>query len=92
MERTTIRVPLSLPRKRNTTSITTRKVIMMVSRRDLMVRRMSSELSTMVVILISEGRFLEMVFISCLIFLTTSTVLYPDCFWIMICAPRLPLV
>ena len=75
MESTTIRVPFSLPRKRNTTSITTRKVIIMVSRRDLMVRRISSELSTMVVILISEGRFLEMVFISCLIFLTTSTVL-----------------
>ena len=75
MESTTMSVPLSLPRNRNTTIITTRKVMMMVSRSDLMVRRMSSELSTTWVILMSEGRLRAMTFISALIFLMTSTVL-----------------
>ncbi len=73
--RTTMSVPLSLPRKRNTTSMTTRKVMMMVSLRDWIVRMISSELSTTWVICMSEGRLREIFFISSLIFRITSTVL-----------------
>ena len=53
---TTISVPFRRPRKRNTTSITTRKVMRMVLLREAMVLRMLSELSTTVVILMSDGR------------------------------------
>ena len=56
MDSTTMRVPFNRPRKRNTTSITTRKVMKMVSFRELMVRRILRELSTTVVIFTSEGR------------------------------------
>ena len=53
---TTMSVPFKRPRKRNTTSITTRKVMRMVRLRESMVRRILSELSTTVVILMSDGR------------------------------------
>ena len=71
----TIRVPLHLPRNRNTTSMTTRKVIRMVSIRDLMVLRMFLEESTTVVILISDGRLCSRVARAFLTSLITFTVL-----------------
>ena len=73
--RTTIRVPLHLPRNRKTTSITTRKVIRIVSTRDLMVLMMFLEESTTVVICISEGRLCSMVARAFLTSLITFTVL-----------------
>ena len=92
MDSTTMSVPFSRPRKRNTTSITTRKVIRMVSFRELMVRRILEELSTTVVILTSAGRVFSRRASSFFTLRITSTVLYPDCFWIIIWAPRVPLV
>ena len=56
MDSTTMRVPFRRPRKRNTTSITTRKVMRMVSLREPMVMRILLELSTTVVIFTSAGR------------------------------------
>ena len=72
---TTMRVPLRRPRKRNTTSITTRKVIRMVFFRELMVRRMLSELSTTVVMRMSAGRSCSSDLNSFFTFRMTSTVL-----------------
>ena len=91
MESTMMKVALQRPRNANTTSITTRKVIRMVSLRELMVFRMFLELSTTTVIFTSEGRVFSILFISFLIFLITSTVLAPDCFCITIPAPWTPL-
>ena len=92
IDRTMMKVARQRPRKRKTTSMTTRKVIRMVSLRVLIVLMMLSEESTMVVISISEGRFF-LISTSCfLIFLMTFTVLAPDCFWITIWAERSPLV
>ena len=54
--RTMMNVALHLPRKRNTMSATTRKVIIIVSFRELMELMMFRELSTTVVIFMSEGR------------------------------------
>ena len=56
MERTMMKVALHLPRNRKTTSITTRRVMIMVSFRELMVLMIFVEPSTTVVILMSEGR------------------------------------
>ena len=50
MESTMMKVALQRPRKRNTTSITTRKVMIMVSFRVLMVLMILVELSTTVCI------------------------------------------
>ena len=75
MDSTTMRVPFRRPRKRNTTSITTRKVMRMVSFREPMVRRMLSELSTTVMILISAGRLRSRPARVAFTFLITSTVL-----------------
>ena len=91
MESMMMKVALQRPRKANTTSITTRKVIMMVSFRESRVFRMLRELSSTVVIFTSEGRVFSIFFISFLIFLITSTVLAPDCFWITMPAPCTPL-
>ena len=56
MDRMTMRVPFHRPRKIYTMIITTRKVMRIVSFRELMVRRMLSEESTTGVILMSDGR------------------------------------
>ena len=75
MDRMTMRVPLHRPRNTYTTSITTRKVMRMVSFRELIVFRMLSEESTTVVTLMSEGRFRSNFFISFLTPRITFTVL-----------------
>ena len=92
MESTMMKVALQRPRNTNTTSMTTRKVIRMVSFRVLMVLMMLSEESTMVVISMSEGRFFFISTSCFLMFLMTLTVLAPDCFWMTIWAERTPLV
>ena len=89
---TTMRVPLQRPRKTYTTSITTRKVIIMVSFKESMVLMMWSEESMTVTKEISDGRVFSMFFIAFFTSRITWTVLYPDCFWIMIWAPRVPFV
>ena len=53
---TMMNVALHRPRKRNTMRATTRKVIIIVSFRELMELMMFRELSTTVVIFMSEGR------------------------------------
>ena len=75
MDKTTMRVPFNRPRKRKTTSITTMKVMRMVSLREPMVRRMLSELSITVVICTSEGRLRSRRAISFFTLRITSTVL-----------------
>ena len=80
MESTMMKVEVQLPRKRNTTSITTRKVMIMVSTRVLMVLMISVELSLMMLISISEGRVFSMFFSYFFTSLMTFTVLAPDCF------------
>ena len=92
MDRTTIRVPFHRPRKMYTMSITTRNVMRIVSFRESMVRRMLSDESTTGVILMSDGRLRCSLASSFLTPRITFTVLYPDCFWMMICAPRTPFV
>ena len=92
MESTIMKVALQRPRNRNTTSITTRKVMMMVSRSVLMVLMILVEPSTTVSILISDGRFFS-ILTSCFFTLRmTSTVFAPLCFWMMMRAARRPLV
>ena len=78
--RTMMKVALHLPRKRYTTSITMRNVTRIVSFKELSVLRMLSELSTTVLIWMSEGRFFSMFFIAFLIPLITFTVLASACF------------
>ena len=85
-------VDLHLPRKRYTTSITIRKVTRMVSLSEFNVLRMLCELSITVVMVISEGRFFSIFFISFLIPLITLTALASACFWITIWAPCTPLI
>ena len=92
IERTMMNVALHLHKKTNTTSMTTRRVMIMVSLRELIVFRISEELSTTSVILISEGRVGAISAILCFAAFTTLTVFAPDCFWIAIMADRFPLV
>ena len=89
---TTMRVPLQRPRKTYTTSITTRKVIRMVSFRELMVLMIWSDESMTVTKEKSDGRVFSMFFIAFFTSRITCTVLYPDCFWMIIWAPRTPFV
>ena len=92
MDSTMMNVALHRPRNTNTTSMTTRNVIRMVSLRVLIVLMILSEESTTVVISISEGR-VSLISTNCfLMFLITLTVLAPDCFWMTIWAERTPLV
>ena len=92
MDSTMINVDLIFPRNRNTTSITTRKVMMMVSRRVLMVLIISVDPSTRMLTSISAGS-VGSILASCFLMpLITLTVLAPDCFWIMILAERSPSV
>ena len=80
MERTIMKVALHLPRKMNTTSITTMKVMRMVSLRELMVFMILSEESITVVISMSEGSSFWISASFFLTFLITFTVFAPDCF------------
>ena len=80
MESTMMKVDLKLPRKRNTTSITTRKVMMIVLRRLLMVLMISVEPSLSISISMSGGSVCS-ILASCFFMpLMTLTVLAPDCF------------
>ena len=90
--RTTMRVPLQRPRKTYTTSITTRKVIIMVSFKESMVLMILSDVSMTVTKEKSAGRVFSMFFMAFFTSRMTWTVLYPDCFWMMIWAPRVPFV
>ena len=85
-------VDFQLPRNRNTTSITTRKVMMMVSIRVWIVLMISREPSTIVVILTSAGRVFSIWAICFLMPRMTLTVLAPVWRWMTIRAARLPLV
>ena len=85
-----MKVARQRPRNTKTTSITTRNVMMIVSRRVLIVLMMLSEESMTVSMWMSEGRSFS---ISASCFLTsriTLTVLAPVCFWIAIWAERTP--
>ena len=84
IERMMMKVALHLPRKRYTTSITMRKVRIMVSFSELIELMMLVEPSITVITLISEGRVLEIFSISFLIPLITLTAFASVCFWIMI--------
>ena len=92
MDRTMMKVDFQLPRKMKTTSMTTRKVMMMVSIRVLIVLMISREPSTIVVILTSAGRVFSICFICFLMPRMTLTVLASLCFWMMMRAERSPLV
>ena len=72
--------------------MTTRRVMMIVSFKELRVFRMFVELSTTVVIFTSDGSVGSIVLSFSLTLLMTLTVLAPDCFWIAIIAALSPLV
>ena len=92
MDSTMMKVDLKLPRKRNTTSITTMNVMMMVSRRVRMVLMISVEPSTRMETFTSVGS-VGSILASCFFTpLMTFTVLAPACFWMMIRAERMPSV
>ena len=92
MESMMMNVALHLPRKTYTTSITTKKVIMMVSFNELILFLMLLEESMTVSILISVGSVSSIEVSAFLTPSMTFTVLAPDCFMMTICAERLPLV
>ena len=80
------------PKKQNTTNITNNNAYNTVSTSESMVRVMFSDELTIMSSLTSEGRrFCKSGSISNILF-EISTELAPDCFWITIMAPLLPLV
>ena len=85
-------VDFQSPRKMNTTNITTKKVMRMVSIRVRMVLMISVEPSTMVVIRTSAGRSFSILASSRFTPRMTLTVLASLCFWMMMRAARRPLV
>ena len=92
MDRTMMKVDFQFPRKRKTTSITTRKVMMMVSMRVRIVLMISREPSTIVVIFTSEGSVFSICASCFLTPLMTFTVLASLCFWMTTRAARRPFV
>ena len=82
-----MKVARQRPRKMNTTSMTNRKVMKMVSRKLLMVFWMDVEPSTMMFSLTSEGRVGSMTSNCFLMPLMTLTALASVCFWMTMVAP-----
>ena len=84
---TMMMVALQRPRKRNVTSITSRKVVAMVSRNELTVDMMLSEVSTILNISTSDGSDGIMVFSCSCTPWATATELAPDRFCTTIIPP-----
>ena len=92
MVRMMINVALHRPRNTNTTSITMMKVMKMVSFRLSIVFKMLVEVSRITPNLTSEGRLSWISGSFWWTFLAIFTELAPDCFWITIIPPFLPLL
>ena len=92
MVMTMIIVARQRPKNRNTTIMTNSRAYSTVSTREAMVLRMLSDVSTITPILMSEGRFFCSRGSISLTLSEISTEFAPDCFWITIMAPSLPLL
>ena len=92
MANTMIKVARHRPRKTNTTSMTSRKVMKIVLFKLLMVLMISLDPSTMMVSFTSEGRVFSISTNCFLMPLMTLTALASVCFWMTMVAPWTPLL